>query len=207
MDLITYALVQQLVNDYGAKDAQIVDIKLDSENQLIVSLSDGRVIKAGQIPTVSQEVVTQIVTDRVSTVEKTVNTIETQVNDLGLVLENTSSNLAILGQTVNNVETQANNLGLVLENTSKDLAILQQTAVTQVTIGDTNVVIKDNILNLPMASSDVIGLVMAKMPSDSIDSVNSISINENGYLEVNSLSTDKLVQGEDTLILDCSQTF
>jgi hypothetical protein len=39
-------------------------------------------------------------------------------------------------------------------------------------MGDTNVTIKDNILNLPMASGEVIGLVMAKMPSNSADSVN-----------------------------------
>lgn len=179
MNLIQYALAQQIVDSYGAKDASIANIELDSKNNLIVTLTDGRVIKAGQIPTVSQEVVTQIVTERVNEVETKVNTIETQTNSLGLALE----------------------------STSKDLAILQQTAVTQVTMGDTNVTIKDNVLNLPMASGEVIGLVMAKIPSNSATSVNQISINENGYLEIGTLSTDKLVQGEHTLILDCSETF
>ena len=50
---------------------------------------------------------------------------------------------------------------------------------------------------------------MAKIPNEPINSVNSISVNdETGYLEVNSLSVNKLIQEEgETLILDCSQTF
>ena len=207
MNLRQYALAQQLVDQYGARDSSIANVELDSENMLIVTLTDGRIIKAGQIPTVTENTVTQIVTGQINSVKETVNAIETQINNLGLVLNNTSNNLTILDQTINNVETRVDNIGLALENTSKDLAVLQQTAVTQVVMGDTNVTIKDNVLNLPMASGDVIGLVMAKMPSDSAVSVNSISINEGGYLEVGSLSTDKLVQGEYTLILDCSETF
>lgn len=102
-----------------------------------------------------------------------------------------------LTEKVNKVETQVQDLGLALDN-----------AATQITIGETIIETVNGELNLPLASGDVVGLVMAKVPNEPINSVNSISINdETGYLEVNSLSTDKLVQGEDTLILNCSQTF
>ena len=172
MNLIQYALAQQIVDQYGAKDASIANIKLNSQNMLIVTLTDGRIINAGQIPTVSQGVVTEIVTEKVTEVKEEVSS-----------------------------------LGLALENSSKDLAILKDQAVTNITIGNTNITSKNNVLDLPLASGDVVGLVMAKMPTDSANSVNSISINNEGYLEVNSLSTDKLIQGDYTLILDCSETF
>lgn len=113
-----------------------------------------------------------------------------------------------LTETVNKVETQVQDLGLALETSSKDLVILQETTLNL--SKDLNALKEtvNNKLDLPLASGDVVGLVMAKVPDVPIDSVNSISINkETGYLEVNSLSTDKLMQGEDTLILDCSQTF
>ena len=172
MNLIQYALAQQIVDQYGAKDASIANVELNSQNMLIVTLTDGRIINAGQIPTVSQGVVTEIVTEKVKEVKEEISS-----------------------------------LGLALENSSKDLAILKEQAITNITIGNTNITSKNNILDLPLASGDVIGLVMAKMPTDSATSVNSISINNEGYLEVNSLSTDKLIQGDYTLILDCSETF
>lgn len=173
MNLIQYALAQQIVDQYGAKDTSIANIELNSQNMLIVTLTDGRIINAGQIPTVSQGVVTEIVTEKVKEVKEEVSS-----------------------------------LGLALENSSKDLAILKEQAITNITIGNTNITSKNNALDLPLASGDVVGLVMAKMPTDSATSVNSISINKEGYLEVNSLSVNKLIQEEEeTLILDCSQTF
>ena len=100
-----------------------------------------------------------------------------------------------LTEKVDKVETQINSL--------------KETAITQVSIGGTPVETVNGKLNLPLASGDVVGLVMAKVPNKPINSVNSISINnETGYLEVNSLSVNKLIQEEEeTLILDCSQTF
>jgi hypothetical protein len=83
-----------------------------------------------------------------------------------------------LTEKVNKIETQVQELDLALENSSKELAILKEIAITKISVDPEN-------------------------------SVNSISINnETGYLEVNSLSVNKLVQEEgETLVLDCSQTF
>lgn len=157
MDLITYALAQSAIAQYGASDAQIDKIETNENNELVITLTDGREFKV-QIPTVSPGVVT--------TLTEKVDKVETQINSL------------------------------------------KETAVTQVSIGGTKVETVNGELNLPLASGDVVGLVMAKIPNEPINSVNSISINnETGYLEVNSLSVNKLIQEEEeTLILDCSQT-
>ena len=158
MDLITYALAQSAIAQYGASDAQIDKIETNENNELVITLTDGREFKV-QIPTVSPGVVT--------TLTEKVDKVETQINSL------------------------------------------KETAITQVSIGETPVKTVNGELNLPLASGDVVGLVMAKIPNEPINSVNSISINnETGYLEVNSLSVNKLIQEEgETLILDCSQTF
>lgn len=158
MDLITYALAQSAIAQYGASDAQIDKIETNENNELVITLTDGREFKV-QIPTVSPGVVT--------TLTERVDKVETQINSL------------------------------------------KETAITQVSIGETPVKTVNGKLNLPLASGDVVGLVMAKVPNKPINSVNSISINnETGYLEVNSLSVNKLIQKEEeTLILDCSQTF
>lgn len=157
MDLITYALAQSAIAQYGASDAQIDKIETNENNELVITLTDGREFKV-QIPTVSPGVVT--------TLTEKVDKVETQINSL------------------------------------------KETAITQVSIGETPVKTVNGKLNLPLASGDVVGLVMAKVPNKPINSVNSISINnETGYLEVNSLSVNKLIQDEEeTLILDCSQT-
>lgn len=157
MDLITYALAQSAIAQYGASDAQIDKIETNENNELVITLTDGREFKV-QIPTVSPGVVT--------TLTEKVDKVETQINSL------------------------------------------KETAITQVSIGGTAVETVNGELNLPLASGDVVGLVMAKIPNEPINSVNSISINnETGYLEVNSLSVNKLIQEEEeTLILDCSQT-
>ena len=158
MDLITYALAQSAIAQYGASDAQIDKIETNENNELVITLTDGREFKV-QIPTVSPGVVT--------TLTEKVDKVETQINSL------------------------------------------KETAITQVSIGETAVETVNGKLNLPLASGDVVGLVMAKIPNEPINSVNSISINnETGYLEVNSLSVNKLIQEKkETLILDCSQTF
>lgn len=158
MDLITYALAQSAIAQYGASDAQIDKIETNENNELVITLTDGREFKV-QIPTVSPGVVT--------TLTEKVDKVETQINSL------------------------------------------KETAITQVSIGETPVKTVNGELNLPLASGDVVGLVMAKVPNKPINSVNSISINnETGYLEVNSLSVNKLIQEKkETLILDCSQTF
>ena len=78
MDLITYALAQSAIAQYGASDAQIDKIETNENNELVITLTDGREFKV-QIPTVSPGVVT--------TLTERVDKVETQMNDLGLALE------------------------------------------------------------------------------------------------------------------------
>lgn len=176
MDLLTYALAQQAIAEYGAKDAQIENIT-SQDTILTISLTDGRKFTV-EIPTVSSGTVNNIVTEKVT--EK-VTEIKTQIQDLSTLVSNQSTDISVLQELTKN-------------------------SVTQVSIGDTTVEIIDNTLNLPLASGEIQGFVIAKLadPNDS-SSVNSISINQKGYMEVNSLSVDKLYQEEgDTLVLQCN---
>lgn len=88
----------------------------------------------------------------------------------------------------------------------QDITALQKAVITEIQLNGVAVNAENNVLNLPLASGDVIGLVKGTLV-DSENSVNKISINNDGTMEVISLSTDKLDQGEKTLILDCSTVF
>ena len=172
MDLITYALAKQAIAEYGAKDAQIESIS-SQNNILTISLTDGRKFTV-EIPTVSSDVVNNIVTEKVTE-------INTKIQDLSTLVNNQTSDIE------------------VLQNLTKN-------SVTQVSIGGAPVEIVNNVLDLPLASGEIQGFVIAKLadPNDS-SSVNSISINQKGYMEVTSLSIDKLYQEEgDTLVLECN---
>jgi hypothetical protein len=61
--------------------------------------------------------------------------------------------------------------------------------------------VSNNVLNLPLATGTVVGLVKGTDP-DSENSINKISIHNDGSMEVNSLSTDKLVAGTEILIFN-----
>lgn len=172
MDLITYALAKQAIAEYGAKDAQIESIS-SQNNILTISLTDGRKFTV-EIPTVSSDVVNNIVTEKVTE-------INTKIQDLSTLVNNQTSDIE------------------VLQNLTKN-------SVTQVSIGGAPVEIVNNVLDLPLASGEIQGFVIAKLadPNDS-SSVNSISINQKGYMEVTSLSINKLYQEEgDTLVLECN---
>lgn len=172
MDLITYALAKQAIAEYGAKDAQIESIS-SQNNILTISLTDGRKFTV-EIPTVSSDVVNNIVTEKVTE-------INTKIQDLSTLVNNQTSDIE------------------VLQNLTKN-------SVTQVSIGGAPLEIVNNVLDLPLASGEIQGFVIAKLadPNDS-SSVNSISINQKGYMEVTSLSINKLYQEEgDTLVLECN---
>lgn len=172
MDLITYALAQQAIAQYGASDAQIDKIETNENNELVITLTDGREFSV-EIPTVSSEKVNEIVAEKISTVTK-------QVEDLSTLTNLHSTNIEVLQELTKN-------------------------SVTQVSIGGEPIEIKNNILNLPLASGETKGFVLAKITDPDSSSVNSISINKDGYMEVTSLSIDKLYQNEgDTLILQCN---
>lgn len=147
MDLITYALVKQLIAEYGSKDAQIADISTNVDGELVVTLSDGRIFKT-LLPTSSAGVVTQI------------EEIKSEVTDL------------------------------------------KSSVITDISINDTPIAKVDGKLNLPLAGCDEAGLVMAKLSNSE---KNMVSINDDGYLEVNSISLNRVIQEEgEELILKCT---
>lgn len=146
MNLLTYALARQAMASNGASGAQITSMEIIN-GRLIVTLSDGTKIDAGQVPTTDTGVLTQ------------------------------------------------------LTSVQNDVKQLQDTVITQVQVNGNNVATSNNILNLPLASGTVIGLVKGTDPN-SENSVNKISIHDDGTMEVNSLSTDKLVAGEEILVFN-----
>lgn len=147
MDLITYALAKQLIAEYGSKDAQIADISTNTDGELVVTLSDGRIFKT-LLPTSSAGVVTQI------------------------------------------------------ENIKSEVTELKSQVITEISIDDTPIAIVDGKLNLPLANCDEAGLVVAKLNNSE---KNMISVNDDGYLEINSVSLNKIVQDEEEeLILKCT---
>ena len=85
----------------------------------------------------------------------------------------------------------------------QDITSLQEAAITEIQLNGTTINAENNVLNLPLASGDIIGLVKGTLVN-SENSVNKISINTDGTMEVISLSTDKLTNGSEELILDCS---
>lgn len=122
------------------------------------------------------------------------------INEAGELIVKLSNGTEINAGKVPTTESGA------ITQIQEDVNTLKQETITQVQLNGSTVEIKNNILNLPLASGDVIGLVKGT-PADSENSTNKISINSDGTMEVISLSTDKLEQGEETLILDCSAIF
>ena len=69
--------------------------------------------------------------------------------------------------------------------------------VSAIKIGNKILTPVNNILELQIGTGDVVGT-----PEDSEDAINKISIKEDKTMEVNSLSSDKLVSGEEVLIFN-----
>lgn len=83
----------------------------------------------------------------------------------------------------------------------KLLLPLAQGAVLAIQVGDTIVKPTENVLKLPLATGEVLGLVKST-PANSENSINKISVNNDGSMEINSLSSDKLIAGEEVLIFN-----
>lgn len=91
-----------------------------------------------------------------------------------------------------------------IETVQKDIELLlplAQGAVLAIQVGDTVVKPTENVLKLPLATGEVLGLVKST-PANSENSINKISVYNDGTMEINALSTDKLVAGEETLIFN-----
>lgn len=141
MDLITYALAKQYADKaVGTGGVTITDAKIDENNHLKITLSNGKEIDAGEIPSASSGVLTQV-------------------------------------------------------------EELKKSVITKVNVADQELEVKNNALNLPLATETMVGLVKGATP----DSKNKISINEDGTMTVNEISLAKIVQEDgEVLILDCS---
>ena len=100
-----------------------------------------------------------------------------------------------LQNSVKEVQTELSNIKTEL------LLPLAQGAVLAIQIGEQTFKPTENVLKLPLASGEVVGLVKST-PAGSENSINKISVKEDGTMEVNSLSSDKLVAGEETLIFN-----
>ena len=62
MDLISYALARKAMAQAGAASAQISSMEIEN-GRLIVILTDGKRIDAGELPTASQPIIEQIQSD------------------------------------------------------------------------------------------------------------------------------------------------
>ncbi len=73
-------------------------------------------------------------------------------------------------------------------------------AIQGVSINDVVISANNSIVNLPLATNTAPGLIKGVAPvysGDEITNPNTVSINENGELEVNAINVSKLVQSED----------
>lgn len=104
------------------------------------------------------------------------------------------------------VLTQVQNQLIDIKQDLSKLQDIKENAITTVMLNGQPVSSTNNVLNLPLASGDVIGLVKGTDPH-AADSVNKVAINDDGTMEVISLSVTKLNQDEDnTIVLDCSDS-
>lgn len=106
------------------------------------------------------------------------------------------------------IENSVKEVQSEIKSVQKDVELLlplAQGAVLAIQIGDTIVKPTENVLKLPLATGEVLGLVKST-PANSENSINKISVNNDGSMEVNSLSSDKLVAGEETLIFNSNHS-
>lgn len=102
------------------------------------------------------------------------------------------------------IENSVKEVQSEIKSVQKDVELLlplAQGAVLAIQVGDTIVKPTENVLKLPLATGEVLGLVKST-PANSENSINKISVNNDGSMEVNALSSDKLVAGEETLIFN-----
>lgn len=97
--------------------------------------------------------------------------------------------------------TQLQNSVAEVEKKVEFILPLATGAITTIKIGNETLTPTNNVLNLPLASGEVVGLVKGTS-ADSENAINKISVNTDGTMEVISLSSDKLVAGEETLIFN-----
>ena len=102
------------------------------------------------------------------------------------------------------IENSVKEVQSEIKTVQKDIELLlplAQGAVLAIQVGDTIVKPTENVLKLPLATGEVLGLVKST-PANSENSINKISVNSDGTMEINALSSDKLVAGEETLIFN-----
>lgn len=114
------------------------------------------------------------------------------------------SNAGVLTKLENNIKEVRTDIKEVQKNI--DLLLpLATGAILAIQLGDQVFSPIENVLKLPLASGEIIGLVKST-PINSENSINKISVHTDGTMEVNSLSSDKLIAGEETLIFNSNHT-
>ena len=115
-----------------------------------------------------------------------------------------SGDAGVLTKLENSVKEVQKEIKSVQEDV-KLLLPLAQGAVLAIQVGDIIVKPTENVLKLPLATGEVLGLVKST-PANSENSINKISVLNDGSMEVNSLSSDKLVAGEEILIFNSNHS-
>lgn len=111
------------------------------------------------------------------------------------------------GTKINAGKVPTTDTGIItkLDTVQNDVITLKEQAVTSISINGKPIINTNNTINLPLASSQGAGLVKGTL-INSENSINKISIHDDGTMEVISLSSDKLIPGDETLIFNCGTT-
>lgn len=96
-----------------------------------------------------------------------------------------------------NVEENSEKIEQVTNTVTTSILPFLSNTVSAIKIGEKIIKPVNNILELQIGTGDIVGT-----PADSEDAMNKISINEDRTMEVNTLSSDKLVSGEEVLIFN-----
>ena len=123
---------------------------------------------------------------------------EARIQDVLDGLSDTSETAASVAQALETYKTSNNQRVDTIEGKLAGIAEGAQVNVLEgVKVGGTLLEIADKVVNIPVATSTLLGVVMSSTTE------NKVAVAEDGTMEVNSLNVNKLVQSAgDTLVLD-----
>lgn len=174
--VVTATLKDQDGNTLGT--AQTIDLPLES------------VVVSGSYDAQTKEVVLTL---------QGGSTVRFSVADLvsGLQTEITSSNMLDADLVDDSTSTNKFTTAADITKLSGIAANAQVNVIESVSINGTALTITNKDVNIPIAAAAALGVVKSSSASDKI------VVGNDGTMEVNSLSTDKLTQGTNTLVLQC----
>lgn len=174
--VVTATLKDQDGNTLGT--AQTIDLPLES------------VVVSGSYDAQTKEVVLTL---------QGGSTVRFSVADLvsGLQAEITSSNMLDADLVDDSTSTNKFTTAADITKLSGIAANAQVNVIESVSINGTALTITNKDVNIPIAAAAALGVVKSSSAGDQV------AVGNDGTMTVNSLSTDKLTQGTDTLILQC----